>query len=234
MFHLLRNNRGELDLGGKTEFTAEEVQALEVQVEKLERLRGLEPGYIKFSITIESPRGLLEVREICLASARIDAMSIGPEDYCLEIGVEPSLDGLELIYPLSRIVTVCKATGIMPRGLLGSIANFQDLDNFRRAAIRARQLGCEGAACIHPDQVKILNQVFSPPPEKIEYARRVLDVFHQGLQKDQGAVGLNGKMVDPPVYKRAKLILERAEAIAEVEQKKTLALSRLRSGHHAP
>ena len=77
-------------------------------------------------------------------------MSIGVEDYCLELGVEPSADGLELLYPVAGLVSVCKVVGVQPTGLVGSIADFRDLAVFERAAQRARQLGCEGAGASIP------------------------------------------------------------------------------------
>ena len=211
----------------KTE-SAEEVRNLETLVEKLERARGIKPGCIQFSILIESPRGLLKAQEIAAASARIESMSVGMEDYCLELGVEPSPDGLEIFYPVSKVVTVCKAAGIRPMGLLGSIAGFRDLPAFEQAASRARQVGCEGASCIHPDQVAVLNRVFSPPPEKVEYALRAVQAFEEGVRQGTASVNMDGKMVDIPVYNRSKLILQRAEAIAVVERRKTEALAKLK------
>ncbi len=211
----------------KTE-SAEEVRNLEALVEKFERARGIKPGHIEFSILIESPKGLLNAREIVSASPRIESMTIGPEDYCLELGVEPSAEAEEIFYPLSWVVTVCKAAGgVRPLGLLGSIAGFRDLQGFERAASRARQLGCEGASCIHPDQVAVLNRVFSPPQEKVEYARRAVEAFEEGVKKGTASVSMDGKMVDIPVYNRSKLILRRAEAVAAVEKKKADALARL-------
>src|SRR4030042_75095 len=210
----------------KTE-SAEEVRNLEALVEKLERARGLKPGHIQFSILIESPRGLLKAQEIAAASPRIESMTIGMEDYCLELGVEPSPDGVEIFYPVSKVVTVCKAAGIRPMGLLGSIAGFRDLPAFEQAASRARQVGCEGASCIHPDQVAVLNRVFSPPPEKVEYARRAVQAFEEGVRQGTASVNMDGKMGDIPVYNRSRLVLQRAEAIAAVERRKAEALARL-------
>jgi citrate lyase subunit beta/citryl-CoA lyase len=110
-------------------------------------------------------------------------------------------------------------------GLLGSIAEFRDLQGFEHAAARARQLGCEGASCIHPDQVPVLNRVFSPPPEN---ARRAVEVFEEGVRRGTASVNLDGKMVDIRVYNRSKRILQRAEAIAAVERRKAEALARLK------
>jgi citrate lyase subunit beta/citryl-CoA lyase len=111
---------------------------------------------------------------------------------------------------------------------LGSIGEFRDLQKFERAASRARQMGCEGASCIHPDQVQVLNRVFSPDPGKVEYARRVVEAFAEGLKRGTASVNVDGQMVDIPVYNRAQLILHRVEAILEVERRKAEALARLR------
>jgi citrate lyase subunit beta/citryl-CoA lyase len=154
-------------------------------------------------------------------------MGVGPEDYCLSLGVEPSADGIELLYGVSRVVTVCKAVGIQAVGLLGSVAGFRDLAAFESAATRARSLGCEGAGCIHPEQVLVLNRVFSPDPQKVEYARRAVEAFEEGVKRGTASVNLDGKMVDVPVYRRAQLILQRANAIAELERAKAEALRRL-------
>jgi citrate lyase subunit beta/citryl-CoA lyase len=208
--------------------TAEEVRNLEAKVAQLEGERGLKCGSTELALLIESPRGLLNLREIAAASGRVKTISLGPEDYCLELGVVPSGDGLELYYALSKLVTVCKAQGIKPMGLMGSIGEFRDLEKFERAASRAQQLGCEGASCIHPEQVGVLNRVFSPDPGHVEYARRVVEAFERGLNDGTASVNVDGQMVDIPVYNRACLIRKRAEAIAVVERRKAEALAGLR------
>lgn len=210
----------------KTE-SPEDVHSLEQQVEKLEADRGISKGSVQFHILIETPRGLLRVEDIAGSSDRILSMAIGMEDYCMELGVEPSADGMEIFYPVSRIVTVCKAMGIKPLGLFGSIGNFGDLEGFERSAERARQVGCEGAACIHPGQVAVLNRVFSPKADKIEYAKRIAKAFEDGVSIGTASVNVDGKMVDIPIYNRAKAILEKYDAIQALEQKKAEMLAKL-------
>jgi len=206
--------------------SAAQIRDIAAQVDRLERSRGLSPGHVRFSLAVETPRGLLAVEEIARSSDRIATMSVGVEDYCLELGVEPSADGLELLYPVARLVSVCKAVGIQPTGLVGSIAGFRDLPTFEGAALRARQLGCEGAGCIHPDQVVVLNRVFTPDPAKVEHARRVVEAFEDGVRRGTASVNLDGKMVDVPVYKRAQVILARAHAVEDTERRKAEALRR--------
>ena len=210
----------------KTE-SAEELRKLDAAVTALERARGMEPGHIRFFLMIESPRSLLRLEEIAAASPRIDVITLGPEDYCLALGVEPSVDGQEIIFALSTLVTVCKAYGIIPLGIVGSFAGFKDLEGYERAAGRARQLGCEGAFCIHPDQVGVLNRVYSADPQKVDYARRVVEAFEEGVKRGTASVSVDGKMVDLAGYNRVKRIFDRAEAIAAVENRKKEALARL-------
>jgi citrate lyase subunit beta / citryl-CoA lyase len=208
--------------------TAAEIERLAAQVERLERARGIPAGHVKLSIAIETPKGILACEGIATSSPRIVTMGVGPEDYYLSLGVEPSADGIELLYAVSRVVTVCKAVGIQSVGLLGSIAGFRDLAAFEAAATRGRSLGCEGAGCIHPEQVVILNRVFSPDPERVQYARRAVAAYKEGVRRGTASVNLDGKMVDIPVYRRAQVILQRAEAIAELERAKAEALARNR------
>jgi citrate lyase subunit beta / citryl-CoA lyase len=204
----------------------EDLARLEFRVSELEAARGIEPGAIRISAHIESPRGLLNIGQILAASRRVESMSIGVDDYCLQLGVEPSEDSIELLFPFCMLVTACKAEGIAPLGVLGTVAGFRDLEGFRRSAENGRQLGCAGAFCIHPDQVAILNEVFSPTPAKVDNARRIVDAFEEGLKTGRAAVSLNGRMVDTPVYKQAKSVMERAEAIEAVERRKAEALAR--------
>jgi citrate lyase subunit beta / citryl-CoA lyase len=206
--------------------SAAQVREIVARVERLERARGVPAGHVCLSLAIETPRGFLAAEEIARSSDRIATMSIGVEDFCLELGVEPSADGLELLYPVAALVTICKAVGVQPTGLVGSIAGFRDLAVFEQAAQRARQLGCEGAGCIHPDQVTVLNRVFTPDPAKVEYARRVVEVFEAGVRRGTASVNLDGKMVDVPVYKRAQVIMARARLVAETEQRKADALAK--------
>src|SRR5215813_3276036 len=206
--------------------SAAQIHAIVAQIERLEKSRGLAPGHLRLSLALETPRGFLAIEEIARSSNRIATMSIGVEDYCLELGVEPSADGIELMYPVAHLVTVCKVVGVQPTGLVGSIAGFRDLVAFEQAAQRARQLGCEGAGCIHPDQVTVLNRVFTPDPAKVEHARRVVEAFEEGVRRGTASVNLDGRMVDVPVYKRAQGVLTRARVIEETERRKAQALAR--------
>jgi len=207
--------------------SGQQIRDISARIDRLERERGVPVGHVRLSLALETPRGLLAAEEIARSSERIATMSVGVEDYCLELGVEPSADGLEFLYPVAHLVTICKVVGIQPTGLVGSIAGFRDLAAFEQAAQRARQLGCEGAGCIHPDQVVVLNRVFTPDPVKVEHAHRVVEAFEEGVRRGTASVNLDGKMVDVPVYKRAQVVLARARQVEETERRKADALARL-------
>lgn len=207
--------------------SAEQLRHVDALLAHLERERGVAPGRTRLSLIVETARGVLDVEQVAAASPRVVTMSVGPEDYCLELGIEPSADGVELQYAVSRLVTVCKALRIQACGLLGCIGDFRNLAAFEAAAVRGRALGCEGAACIHPEQVAVLNRVFTPSAEKIEDARRVIEAFQEGLRRGTASVNLDGRMIDIPIYRRAEVLFERACAIEEAERRKREALARL-------
>ncbi|MDQ7785332.1 MAG: CoA ester lyase [Desulfomonilaceae bacterium] len=204
-----------------------QVAAVAERISKLENERLIESGHVKISLHVESPRGLLRLQEIATASPRAESMSLGVDDYCLHLGIEPSGEGSELYFPLCMMVTVCKAEGLNPMGIVGTVAGFKDTVGFEQAAERGREIGCTGAFCIHPKQVTVLNRVFSPVPEKMDWARRAVQAFEKGVEEGKAAVSLDGRMVDTPIYKQAKLLMERAAAIEEVQKRKADALRKI-------
>jgi citrate lyase subunit beta/citryl-CoA lyase len=208
--------------------TPEQVTDIEEKVTRLERDRGLEPGTVKLSLHMETPKGILNIKQIALALSRyrVESMSFGPDDYCLQLGVPASVDGQEIFLAFSMMVIAAKAAGINALGIYGTVADFTDLTGFQQAAIRARRMGTTGAYCIHPNQVAVLNRVFSPEAEDVELARRQVEAFEEGLKKGRASVNLDGRMVDTPVYCLAKRRLDLAEAIAEKERRKAEALAR--------
>jgi citrate lyase subunit beta/citryl-CoA lyase len=209
--------------------TAGHVISMQDRITALETAVGLNPGSVKISVHIESPLGVLNMREVAAAGSRIESMSLGVDDYCMELGIEPSDESMELLWPLSMMVIVCRSLGIIPLGTLGTVARLGDIDAFERAAEMGHQLGCQGAFCVHPDQVAVLNRVFTPPPSRIIHAKKIVAAFEQGQMGGRAAIKVNDVMVDTPVYKRAKLLLQRAEAIEELERKKAAAIARIKN-----
>jgi citrate lyase subunit beta/citryl-CoA lyase len=157
---------------------------------------------------LEDPGAVLDARKIAAASARVFALVTGSEDLATAMGAEPTPEVLRL--PKLMVHLAAKAAGLASFGLLRSVADFRDVEGVERAARDARSFGFDGATCIHPSLVPILNAAFSPAPGEIERARRLVAAFEAAQAAGQGAFVFDGTMVDEPVVARARALLARA------------------------
>ncbi|RWJ98486.1 CoA ester lyase [Mesorhizobium sp.] len=174
-------------------------------VSELERERNLPLGRIRFLAQIETPGALQKLAAIASSHPRMVAMALGPEDFSAAVGGAPELD--LLLTPNLSVLFAARAAGLLPLGFIGSIGAFSDTHKLREGAEHARRLGFAGALAIHPTQVAIFNEAFSPSPQELEWARRVLVAQKEATAQGRGAFALDGKMVDPPVIRRARDII---------------------------
>jgi citrate lyase subunit beta/citryl-CoA lyase len=193
----------------------EDVYAIDRMIEERERRLGLPPRSIQLSLALETAKGLLRDKEIAAASPRIRTISSGTEDFATDCELELTDDGWELFYAKARLILVARVNNIEPIGLLGRIADYGDLDIFRGSTVRAKRLGYRGANCIHPGQVAILNEVFSPTASELARAQRIVEAGRQAEEQGLGAFGVDGKMADIPTVQRAERLLRRGALIAE-------------------
>jgi citrate lyase subunit beta / citryl-CoA lyase len=156
---------------------------------------------------IESARGLCNADAILSATPRICAIIPGNEDLAADLGVEPEPE--RMLHIQSPLLLAARAAGVGLLGLIGSGSNFKDLDAYRQRAAFAKAWGFEGATCIHPDQVLVLNEVFSPNAAEVARARAVVQAFAAAGGEP---TSLDGVMVDRPVVERAQRLLERARS----------------------
>ncbi len=177
----------------------------------LERERGLPVGSVRIIAWIESTEGVANVEAICRASRRLIAVSMGAEDYVTSLGVMRTRAGVEIEYARARVANAAMAAGLVPIDC--PEPDYQDLEHFERDIRHARELGYRGKYCIHPAQVEIANRVFSPSREQLAWAVRVRDAYEAGEREGLGAVGLDGAMVDRPVYVRAIELLRWQSAL---------------------
>jgi citrate lyase subunit beta/citryl-CoA lyase len=203
----------------------EQIQRVDEALGRLERQRGLEAGSLTLSLLIETATGLLNARQLAHASPRLVSISLGAEDLTLDLGIEPTDEGTELLYGRLFIVLLAREAGLYPLGLMGSLANYRDLDAFRRSVDAACKVGYRGASCIHPAQVPLLNAGFAPAPAEVEYARRVIAAYQEAEAQGRASIGLDGKMIDIPVLERARRTIARADQIAAREARKHAALA---------
>ena len=158
-------------------------------------------------VLIESPQGVCRAPEIARACARIVCMGLGAEDFSTAMGIEPLVEAMS--YPAQAVAMAAIAAGVHPIGLPGSIGDFTDLDAFRALAVHAKRLGVRGSVCIHPAQVKVVNDVLGVTDAEAEAAIRLLAAFDAGVAEGKGAIALDGRMIDEPIANRARLLLKR-------------------------
>ncbi|MDQ2742146.1 MAG: CoA ester lyase [Chloroflexota bacterium] len=198
----------------------EDVYVVDTLLSQIETSAGLEPGRIKVEAQIESAQGLVNVDRIAAASDRLEALIFGPGDFSASIrmpmasiGTEDWWDeqysGHRLHYAMSRVLVAARAAGI--RAIDGPVANFRDLDALRRGCITARGLGFDGKWCIHPTQLPIVNDLFSPNLEEVAWAHTVVDAYQEALNSGNGAVSVGNTMVDAASIKMAQTTLTLAE-----------------------
>jgi citrate lyase subunit beta/citryl-CoA lyase len=204
-----------------------EVAVVDALVREREVRAGLLPGSIGLAITIESALGLGHLDDILGASERIQSVDLGVEDLSLDLEIEPSADGDELLAARQLLVQAARRAGVAALGLATTLANFGDLVALRASATRARQMGFRGASCIHPSQVEHLNELFSPAPEAVDRASRVLAAYDEAVAAGRASAALDGQMIDVPVAERARRLLARAAAIAGRDRRKREALAEL-------
>ena len=158
---------------------------------------------------IETAEGLRLAYETA-RSPRVVALVLGAADLGAELGLEPRSDGLEILYARSKVVVDSAAAGI--RAPVDVVyLDLHDLEGLEEQARLARSLGFRGKACVHPDQVEVVNRVFAPTSAEVDWARRVVEAFEQGELAGRGVVALDGTMVDLPVVERARRILAEAK-----------------------
>jgi citrate lyase subunit beta / citryl-CoA lyase len=157
---------------------------------------------------IEDPGAVLDARTIAKASPRVFALMTGGEDLATALGAEPTPEVLRL--PKLMVHLAAQAAGVRSFGLLRTVADYKDLDGIEQSAREARRHGFEGASCVHPAVVPILNCAFSPSAAELEHARALLAAFQAAQVVGQGAFEFEGRMVDEPVVRRARALIEKA------------------------
>lgn len=186
--------------------SADHIRAIDEVVGELEAERGLPVGHVRYAVLVETAKGVHEARAIAKASPRVAAITLGGEDMAADLGLpEPDPAVLDPYDALVRLAA--REAGVIPLGYPGSIAEFSDLDAFRRGAEQGRRNGSEGGMGIHPAQIPVLNAAFTPSEEEIANAEGLLAAFKDALAQGKGAVAYKGKMIDKPIVDRAERIM---------------------------
>jgi malyl-CoA/(S)-citramalyl-CoA lyase len=202
-------------------------------LDQIEQAHGWEPSRIGIHVLIETARGMANVESIARARPdRLEAMVFGVADYAASVQArttsiggsnpdyavltDPAEDGTreshwgdQWHFGISRIVAACRAEGLRP--IDGPFGAIDDPDGYRAAARRAAALGCEGKWAIHPSQVPLANEVFTPSETEIERAERILEAMEEAAKRGEGAVALDGRLVDAASIKMAENLMRKVE-----------------------
>lgn len=189
----------------------EHVHACAEIVAELEAERKLPAGSMKFVVLVENAIGFFRITDIAKAHPRIVALSLGSEDFAADVGMQSEPEGL--LFPKQTTIFAARAAGVLPMGFVGSIADFRDQEVFRAIVRRSRRLGFMCASAIHPLQVQVLNDEFSPTAAEVERAERMIAAYDAAYAQGLGAVQFEGAMIDVPVVERARTVVRRAAAL---------------------
>jgi malyl-CoA/(S)-citramalyl-CoA lyase len=215
--------------------TAGDVYALDMLVTQIETAKGYKKR-IGFEHIIETALGMQNVHEIAAASKRNESLHFGVADYAASTrartvnigGANPDYviltdkdqDGRREThwgdmwhYALARMVVAARANGLRP--IDGPFGDFTDAEGYKAAARRAAVLGCEGKWAIHPSQVALANEMFTPSAKEVERARRIITAMEQAKREGRGAVALDGRLIDIASIRQAEVLVKKAEAVAQ-------------------
>jgi citrate lyase subunit beta/citryl-CoA lyase len=195
-----------------------DVYLVDALLTQIETARGFSHR-IGIDVLIETALGMANVEAIAQASPRLEAMHFGVADYAASCrartvvigGLNPDYPGDQWHFALSRMIVACRAYGL--RAVDGPFGDFNDPEGYTLAAKRGAALGIEGKWAIHPSQVALANDVFTPPPKEVERARKILDALDQAAKEGRGAAQLDGKMIDAASARMAQNVVNTADAI---------------------
>jgi citrate lyase subunit beta/citryl-CoA lyase len=198
--------------------SAAEIVALDLLLTQVEVNAGLPPGHIGIEAQIENTRGLINVEEICAASPRLETIVFGPADFAASMEMPVLTGGVSIAeypgdhfhYVLSKILMAGRANGLQV--IDGPFLRIRELDALREYCNRARTLGYDGKWALNPDQVIVLNEVFSPTQEQYDRALAILAAYRQATEDERkGAVMFGDEMIDEASRKMAVKFVTRGE-----------------------
>ena len=189
--------------------TPDDIIAVDKLITEVEKEIGRE-GQTLMMAAIESARGVLNAKEIALASPRMMGIALGAEDYVTNLKTSRSKHGWELYYAREAIVLAARNAGIYCFDTVYSDVN--NMEGFKQEVQFIKDLGFDGKSCIHPKQVRAVHEIYTPTPKEIEKALRVINGAKEAEAKGSGVISVDGKMVDAPIIARTYRVLELAKA----------------------
>jgi len=187
-----------------------QVQEISAKIEAVEKTHHWPVLSIRLLAIIETARGIVNLREIAESDPRLDALIFGAEDLAGDIGATRTPEGREVLYARSKVVIHAKAFGLQAIDTV--FIDLNDLEGLQAQTHEAQIMGFDGKLAIHPRQVEPIQQLFTPTPEEIERAQRLIHAHDLQQAAGSGVFELDGKMVDMPMIRAAQAVLQRARA----------------------
>jgi len=178
-------------------------------IEDTELKNSWQVNSIRVLIGVETAKGILNLKEIA-SHPRLDAVIFGGEDFAASIGATRTKDAVELLYARQAVIVACAVFDLQPIDIV--TIDYKDLDALQAEAEFGARLGFAGKQVIHPNQVRVTQEAFTPSDEAVAYARRIVETFEASQKEGKGAYSLDGKMIDMPLLKNAQKVLARAKA----------------------
>ena len=178
-------------------------------IEAAELKHGWQMNSIRMLIGVETPKGILNLKEIA-SHPRLDAIIFGGEDYAASLGATRTRDAIELLYARQAVVNASAAFDLQAIDIV--TIDFKDIEALRAESEFGARLGFSGKQIIHPNQVVSVQEAFTPSDEAIAHAKRIVEIFESNQKEGKGAYALDGKMIDMPLVKNAQKVLDRAKA----------------------
>lgn len=192
--------------------SADDVKRLDWKISELEARRGMELGSVKICVLLETAEGIMNAYDICKASPRIVGAFFGAVDYCCDMRITRTNLAAEQKVARTIVGIAARAAGIL--ALDAPFADYSNMDDFRQNTLDGRQMGFEGRMIIHPSQISVAHELYSPTDDEVAHARKVKKFFEEeGLAKGLASVSMDGAMVDTPVYQSALNTLDFYESI---------------------
>ncbi|MBN1333189.1 MAG: HpcH/HpaI aldolase/citrate lyase family protein [Synergistales bacterium] len=193
---------------------ADDIMELEKILDRVEEEKGLKKGSVSIMPLIESAMGSYNAVQIAKASRRNSAVNFGGEDYTADMGAQRTREGAELLDIRMRILLAARIAGI--DALDTVFGNLNDEEGLLEETKLIKQLGFDGKSIIHPRQIRLIHDVFTPSEKEINKARRIIEAIEEAEKRKSGVVALDGRMIDAPVVAKARRVLAFAEAVGLV------------------
>lgn len=195
--------------------SAAQIHLVNERIEQIKKDKGLDYPIWLMPI-IESALGVIKAYEIASAADNIVSVAIGLEDYTADLGTRRTNEGTESFFARSMVVNAARAARVQP--IDSVFSDVSDMEALKQNVLRSKALGFDGMGCIHPRQVRVIQENFAPDAAEIDKAKKIVRAFIEATSKGLGVVSLGSKMIDPPVVKRAQTTIDLALSLGKLSE----------------